>query len=171
MKDLVFKVLLLTRVVFPPIIFSVFHPFIAMLFNECVLDGIVSPHHFFIDYIPKDIRGQHKVKYDIFLDAWGFLNGLIPVLYSENKFYHVFEKTRLLILTLFLWKIIGYILVYKFKNYKYSLIFQNFYLAVYLAVSFCDFFKIRKNVGKVAAVFILIIVLREFYLVSLNKKL
>lgn len=170
-KDLVFKALLLTRVILPPIIFSVFHPFIAMLFNECVLDGIVSPDHFFKDYIPRSVRGKHKLKYDIVLDSWGFLNGLIPVLYSGNKFYQVFEGKRTLILSLFLWKLIGNIVIYRSKNYKYALVFQNFYLSVYLATSFFDFFKIRENKGKIMAIFILVFVLREIFIVSMNKEM
>lgn len=170
-NELIFKFLIFLRVIFPPIIFTFLHPFVAMLIDEVVLDGIVSPHHFFNDVIPENIKGRHKIKYDIFLDTWGFTNGLLPVLYKGNKFYRVFENHRMLILTLFAWKITGYILVYIFKNYKFNLVFQNFFIAVYLSVSFCDFFQIKKNHGKIMALFIVIFILREFYLSTLNEKL
>jgi len=163
--------LLSIRVVLPTIIFSLFHPFIAMLVNEIVLDGLVSPHHFFIHYIPDKIKGRHKVSYDIFLDGWGFLNGLIPVLYKGNKYYPIFEDYRSLIVGLFIWKIIGNIVIYKTKNYKFSLLFQNFYIAAYLSVGFCDFFKIKNNKKKIMSLFIIVFVLREIYLVSLNKNM
>lgn len=169
MSNFVFKTLLAIRVFFPPIFFSTLHPFVAMLFDEVVLDGFISPHHFFVDYIPEHIKGRHKLSYDLFLDSWGFLNGLLPVLYRGNKFYSVFERNRLLLLSLFVWKIIGSILIYKFKNYSYVLLFPNFYLAVYLSLSFCDFFNVRKNQGKITAAFILFFMIREVGLMTLNQ--
>ena len=169
---MLFKMLILIRCIFPPVIFSIFHPFIAMVLNEFVLDGFVSPHHFFINTIPKYILNHHKLKYDLFLDSWGFITSLLPVLYKGNKFYYVFEKYRLLILSLFVWKIIGSILVYKYKDYKFTLVFVNFFLAVYLSIGFCDYFNINQSLHrKIMAVFILVFVLRDFCLVSLNKTL
>ena len=170
MNDVLFKTLILIRCIFPPIIFTVFHPFIAMVLDEFVLDGIVSPHHFFIGSIPEHIKGRHKLKYDLFLDSWGFLNALLPVLYKGHKFYYVFEKYRTLILYLFVWKMIGSILVYKYKDYRFTLVFQNFFLAVYLSVGFCDYFNIDSSLrSRIMAVFIVMFILREFYLVSVNK--
>lgn len=170
MNDVLFKTLILIRTIFPPIIFTVFHPFIAMVLDEFVLDGLVSPHHFFIGSIPEHIKGRHKLKYDLFLDSWGFLFGLLPVLYKNNKFYYVFEKYRTLILSLFIWKIIGSILVYKYKDYRFTLVFQDFFIAVYLSVGFCDYFKIDSSLrSRIMAVFIVMFILREFYLVSVNK--
>ena len=170
MNDVLFKTLILIRCIFPPIIFTVFHPFIAMVLDEFVLDGIVSPHHFFTWSIPEHIKGHHKLKYDLFLDSWGFLNALLPVLYKAHKFYYVFEKYRTLILYLFVWKMIGSILVYKYKDYRFNLVFQNFFIAVYLSVGFCDYFNIDSSLhGRIMAVFIVMFILREVYLVSLNK--
>ena len=169
---MLFKTLILIRCIFPPIIFSVFHPFIAMVLNEFVLDGLISPHHFFIGSIPEHIKGHHKLKYDLFLDSWGFLTGLLPVLYKGNKFYHVFEKYRILVLSLFVWKIIGSILVYVYKDYRFNLVFQNFFIAVYLSVGFCDYFNINSLLrGRIIAVFIVMSILRGVYIVSLNKTL
>jgi hypothetical protein len=142
-----------------------------MLTNEFILDGFISPHHFFIDTIPAHIKGKHKIKYDIFLDGWGFFNGLLPVLYKRNPYYHIFDKYRHILLGLFIWKIIGYILVYKYKDYRFNLIFQNFFISVYLSVSFCDFFNIQKNKSVITSLFIIAFVLREIYLVSLNKNM
>jgi hypothetical protein len=172
MNEVLFKTLILIRCIFPPIIFSVFHPFIAMMLDEFVLDGLISPHHFFIGSIPEHIKGRHKLKYDLFLDSWGFLTGLLPVLYKGHKFYYVFEKYRILILYLFIWKIIGSILVYKYKDYRFTLVFQNFFLAVYLSVGFCDYFNIDSLLrGRIMAMFIVMFILREFYLVNVNKTL
>jgi len=172
MNEVLFKTLILIRCIFQPIIFSVFHPFIAMVLNEFVLDGLISPHHFFIGSIPEHIKGHHKLKYDLFLDSWGFLTGLLPVLYKGNKFYHVFEKYRILVLSLFVWKIIGSILVYIYKDYRFNLVFQNFFIAVYLSVGFCDYFNINSLLrGRIMAVFIVMSIIREVYIVSLNKTL
>jgi len=143
-----------------------------MVLNEFVLDGLISPHHFFIGSIPEHIKGHHKLKYDLFLDSWGFLTGLLPVLYKGNKFYHVFEKYRILVLSLFVWKIIGSILVYIYKDYRFNLVFQNFFIAVYLSVGFCDYFNINSLLrGRIMAVFIVMSIIREVYIVSLNKTL
>lgn len=173
MKSFIFNLLLLTRVIFPPIIFSLFHPFIAMLINECILDGLISPHHIFTDSIPESIKTKHKVSYDIYLDSWGFLNGLLPVLYKNNEFYNTFENYRMLVLTLFLWKIIGNIVLFYYRNYKTNYIFQNFYIAVYLAIGFCDYFKVDKKIYllKIMILFITISVIREHFIISVNESM
>jgi hypothetical protein len=170
-SSLVFNILIAIRIIFPPIIFSVFHPFIAMLLNECVLDGLVSPYHFFKKYVPPTIK-HDKLTYDMPLDIWGFLNGLIPVLYTGNKFYNVFENHRALIVASFVFRLIGYVVAYRTRSWRGFLIFQNFYISIYLGISFCDFFKIKqRDQVRVIALFIIIFVLREFYLVSINKVL
>lgn len=166
----VFNLLLIIRAFFPPVIFTFFHPFIAMLIDECILDGIISPHHFFTHLIPDNIKGKHKVNYDIYLDSWGFFNGLLPVLYKGNKYYKVFENYRTLVLSLFLLKIIGNVLLLYYKNYKTNYIFQNFYIAVYLAIGFCDYFNLdRKYYTKIMILFIIILMIREQYIVSVNE--
>jgi hypothetical protein len=171
--NIIFIFLLSLRAIFPPLIFSFLHPFLAILINECILDGMISPHHFFLQYIPDNIKGFHKINYDIFLDSWGFANGLLPVLYKYNKFYDVFENNRIFILTLFLWRIIGNIIVYKFKNYRFLLLFQNFYLPIYLAITCVDYFNLDKQryLLKLMILFTILFFIREIYLVKINDKL
>lgn len=172
MTNLVFSSLLAIRAVAPPLIFSYLHPFIAILIDEFFLDGCISPHHFFVDFIPENIKGKHKIAYDIFLDTWGFANGLLPVLYNQNKFYPVFQDYRALVLSTFIYRLIGNILVYKFRDYRYLLIFQNFYLPVYIAIAFCDYFDINKKyLTKIILILVILFVIRELYLVSINGKL
>lgn len=170
MKDVIFKTLLLIRVVFPPLMFSLFHPFIAMLVNEVLLDGLISPHHLFTKFIPENVKGKHKMSYDIFLDSWGFLMSLIPVFYKNGKYYHVFDGYRTIVSFLFVWKIVCMSLVYKFKDYRPSFPAMLF-LPVYLSIGFCDFFKVETNKGRVMALFIIVFAVRELWLQMLNKKL
>lgn len=167
----VFTTLITLRIVLPPIIFSVFHPFIAMLINECILDGVISPYHFFKKYVPSSIDGHDKLIYDTPLDMWGFANGLIPVLYKGSKFYNVFEGYRELIIGAFVWRFIGYIVMYKTKSWAWFLLFQNFYISTYLATGFCDFFNVKHRRKEVMVVSIIIFILREIYLVGINKNL
>lgn len=166
----IFTSLIATRIVSPPIVFSIFHPFIAMLLNEVVLDGMISPYHFFSAYIPDHVK-NFKLDYDSPLDMWGFLTAMLPVLYKGNKFYSIFEGYRSLLTMAIVWRFVGYIVAYKTRSWKWFLVFQNFFISLYLAIGFCDFFKIKKNQQEIMYVSILIFILREFYLVYLNWRI
>lgn len=168
-SHILFFTLIVIRIIFPPIIFDRIHPLYAMIIDEVVLDGIIAPHHLFKNYIP-DIYNHVKYKkryFDIPLDFWGFLNGLQPVLNTNNKFYSVFEGYRSLIITLFIWRMIGIILVYKLNSMSILKYFPNFYLPVYLSLSFCNMFKIQ-NIKRITSIMIVIFYIRELYLININ---
>lgn len=164
--NLLFHLLLLIRFVSPPFVFRYLHPFWAMIVNECVLDGIISPHHFFTNTIPKQIIGKHKLTYDIPLDSWGFFNALQPVLLTSNNHYHVFDRYRGILILLFAWRITGLILVYVLRSYKILAFFPNMFIALYLAVSFSHLTGV--DIRSIITPFLLVFYLRELYIISLN---
>ena len=83
---------ILIRLIVPIFLFKEVDPFWAMLINEAVIDGVFSPHHIPIGFIPQEYRKYANHYYtDKPLDTWGFLNGLQPVLLKSNKFYSRFE--------------------------------------------------------------------------------
>lgn len=101
MSEALFYVLITTRFVAPLILFYYVHPFYAMLLDEFVVDGIIAPHHLFRSFVPTEFNVFRKPHYDLPLDAWGFFNGLQPVICKGHKYYNVFDGYRTLILSLF----------------------------------------------------------------------
>jgi hypothetical protein len=156
--------------VIPPILFNKFHPFFAMLLNEFGVDGFISPHHFFLSSTPESIKGHHKLSYDIQLDAWGFLNSFQPILLKSNPYYYVFEKYRIFLTFLFVYRMVGIFLFYKLRDMRVLAVFPNLFIAAYLAISYCEMFEDR-NIKRALKISFFLFYLREIALVSVNEKL
>lgn len=168
-----FYTLITTRLVAPPIIFYYVHPFYAMLLDEVVIDGIIAPHHLFKSYVPPELNIKRKPHYDLPLDAWGFLNGLQPIMCKNHKYNHVFKGYGSFLVTLFIWRMIGIALLYVTKNLNVLAIFANFYIGAYLAIAGCSLYKItdKKTINKVIILCMLIAYGREIFLIMINTKL
>jgi hypothetical protein len=152
----VFYLFIAIRLIVPFYLFKKFNPLFAILFNEIVLDGFFSPHHFAKFTMPE--------KYQIFannfytdkpLDTWGFLLALQPVVDKNNKFYHVFEDYRGLIVSLFVLRLIGYIIFLVTRCKQVFIYFPNIFLFAYSIISFFKLYT--KNVSnKTINIFIII---------------
>lgn len=160
--------LLFLRFISPPIIFNYVHPFYAMIIDETVIDGLLAPHHLFKNYVPKGFTDTktRKLQHDIPLDAWGFMLGMTPVICKEHKYYKVFDGYRELITSLFIWRMIGFIMVFITRNMRVLTLFPNFYLPVYTVVAGCSLFRItdKKKIIVLIGVSMVLAYAREFYL-------
>jgi len=154
----------------PPLLFAKLHPGFAMFLNEFGLDGLVSPHHFFIHTIPEEIKGKHKLYYDIPLDTWGFVNSFQPILLSSNPYYSVFSGYRNFLSVLYAYRIIGLVLTYKLRDVKILSLFPNLFIAAYFAISLCHLIN-YKDVNRMIAISFVIFYIRELYIITLNKTL
>ena len=172
MSDLLFYSLIIIRVISPPIIFKYMHPFYAMIVDECIVDGLIAPHHLFRQYIPQKFLVHRKPHYDIPLDLWGFLNGLQPIMCKKHKYYYVFKGYRQLLLSLFIWRLIGIILLYIIRDPRILAIFSNFFIGTYLAISGCHLFKIKnkRKINAVILISVLFFYIRQLYLIHMNLK-
>lgn len=170
-----FYTLLSARLVAPPIIFYYIHPFYAMILDEVVVDGVIAPHHLAtsLGLIPPEMNIKRKPHYDLPLDAWGFLNALQPIMCKKHKYNHVFKGYETFLIILFVWRMIGVILLYVTKNIKVLAIFANFYIGAYLAIAGCSLYKVtnKKTVNTVIIVSMLLAYTRELLLVGINTKL
>jgi hypothetical protein len=170
MSYILFYTLLSTRLVAPPIIFYYLHPFYAMIIDECVVDGLLAPHHLLINLIPKEMNINRKPHYDLPLDAWGFLNGLQPIMCKKHKYNHVFKGYEVFLITLFFWRMIGIALLYVTKNLKVLAVFANFYIGAYLAIAGCSLYKVtnKRTINIIIIVSMLLAYTREIFLIKLN---
>lgn len=159
------------RIISPPIVFKYIHPFYAMIIDEGVLDGIIAPHHVFKNLVPKEFHKNRKKYWDIPFDTWGFINSLQPILIKNHKYYDVFNNYRDLIIFLFIWRMIGIALIYKFNTLNHLILFPNFFIAVYLAVSFCSLKNITdKNIiHNIIFLFMILFYIRELFIIKLNS--
>ena len=173
MSKKIFYLLLIIRFVFPPLLFIYLHPLYAMSINEIIIDGMIAPHHIFKPLINKKLVKNSKRCHDIPLDTWGFMWSLLPILYKNNKYYYVFNKYRLFMVTLLIFRLIGILTVYKFNTMKYLLIFPNFYIGAYVAISLCDLLKINETskINKIIILCMIISYAREIFLVKINQNI
>jgi hypothetical protein len=159
---------IIIRLIVPIIIFRYFHPFYSILFNEIVLDGLLSPHHVIYYLVPQNLQKYSNDFYtDKPLDMWGFLFSLQPILIKSNKFYHVFQGYRSLLFNLFVYRLIGFIVFLITRNRKVFLFFPNFYLTTYIIVSFFSKFlkQIDKQViNKIIILGFILTIIKEFYI-------
>jgi hypothetical protein len=144
-----------------------------MILDEVVVDGLIAPHHFAKNLVPKEFHVNRKPSYDLPLDAWGFLNGLQPIMCKKHKYNYVFKGYETFLITLFVWRMIGIILLYVTKNLKVLAVFANFYIGAYLAISFCSLYKItnKKTINIIIIISILIAYIRELLLININLRL
>jgi len=179
---------IILRIILPPLVFHYFHPFWAMVINECILDGILGYHHILMsggDLIGHDNirkifnnkkylqRGVYKLYFDVPLDLYGFIWGLYPVLYKGHKYYNVFEKYRCQIVALMVFRIIGIILIYITKNFKNLGICPNLYIGVYLAVSYCKLVDIqdKKTINSIIAIAMFVAICRDWLIICYNYEI
>jgi hypothetical protein len=141
-----FYAAIIIRLIVPIVIFKKYNPFFSILFNEIVLDGIFSPHHFAIHLMPENLKKYANHFYtDKPLDTWGFLLALQPVVNISNKYYSMFEDYRGLIVGLFVYRLIGYILFLKTKVKQVFLLFPNFFFTIYTIITFFRTFFPKTN--------------------------
>lgn len=173
MSNKLFYLLLVIRFIFPPFLFIYLHPVYSIIINEVVIDGIIAPHHIFKTLISKKLVKDSKRCHDIPFDTWGFTWSLLPVLYNNNKYYYVFNKYRVFLVTLLIFRFIGILTVYKFHTMKYLLIFPNFYLGAYIAISLCNLLKITETnkINSMIVLFMIISYMREIFLVKINQNI
>ena len=170
-----FYALLIIRLTAPPIIFHYIHPFYAMILNEGVVDGLIAPHHIFtnLNMVPNLFLKHRKPYYDLPLDAWGFLNSLQPLVCKKHNYNNVFKGYEKCLTILFVWRQIGIVLLYIFKNPRILALFPNFYLGVYIAIAGCSLYKIKnKNtINSLIISSILLVYARELMLIKTNIQL
>lgn len=169
MKCKLSKFLYIIRFVCPIFVFIYFHPFFSMIINEGIIDGILDPHQpLFKNVTCKQYN--RKGKYDIALDFWGFLNSLKPVINKNNNYYHIFDNYRIFLLTLYIWRQIGIILILKYKNLEHLKYFPNFYIGAYIAITGCSYFKIKnkKDINIIIILCMIISYMRELILIKKN---
>ena len=173
MSKKLFYLLLVIRLVFPPLLFIYLHPLYAMSINEVIIDGIIAPHHIFKPLIYKKLVKDSKRCHDIPFDTWGFIWSLLPILYKNNKYHYVFNKYRVFLVTLLIFRLIGILTVYKFHNMKYLLIFPNFYIGAYIAISLCDLLKITETnkINNMIILCMIISYMREIFLIKINQNI
>ena len=168
-----FYTLLSTRLIAPPIIFYYVHPFYAMILDEVVIDGLIAPHHLFKPFVPTEMDTYRKPHYDLPLDAWGFLNRLQPIMCKKHKYSYVFKGYESFIISLFVLRMIGIVLLYVLKDMRILALFPNFFIGAYLAISGCSLYKItnKKTVTSVIVVSMLLAYIRELCLINVNLRL
>lgn len=167
-----FYTLLSIRVITPPIIFYYMHPFWGMILNEFVIDGILSPQHVYQTFglVPEEFDNMRKPHYDLPLDTWGYLNSLQPIACKNHKYHDVFMGYESFLLGLFLWRMIGIILLYVIKDARILTLFPDFFSGAYTAIAGCSLYKVtdKKIVNIVIILVMILAYARELYLIKSN---
>ena len=180
-SDFVFYLLIALRVILPPLIALTCHPIISILLIEAVVDGLLSPHHVteYTSYkLPLSKEKIHKSEYDKPLDFWGQLWTMYPVWFPSSKYYKVFANYRVLLTSVFIYRVVGYLWYWVTfsrqnpnKHRNLFIKFPNIYLLLYLVVAMTSVLAIQ-NVSMVYLLFpflMFLAIVKEYQIHNLNQ--
>ncbi len=167
MKQTIIKFSIIIRLILPILFFTYLHPFFAMLATEVISDGIFGAHHYGLFE-----NGKKEHMYDKPLDMWALMISLIFMFKSlrdrslceytsaggifscgvssrdtskggSPSGDKMFDKYIYLMITLFLWRLIGFLIFYLNKNIntKIFVIFPNLYIGAFYGITLAHLLK------------------------------